>query len=141
MNLVRAFFPKSGHFSLNFEKGQGRPSSPLPLWLRAWTYIHELFSLFFFWCFLLFMFSIFPRNLKKSEAAIHMISRQNWLWKFCNFQRSLLSLNLEIYNRFHNILRLFDVLPNFPFTTSEMMDHYYLSTWYIRVASRVAEQF
>ena len=25
MNLVRAFFPKSGHFSLNFEKGQGGP--------------------------------------------------------------------------------------------------------------------
>ena len=29
MNLVRAFFPKIGHFSLNFEKGQGRPR-PLP---------------------------------------------------------------------------------------------------------------
>ena len=29
MNLVRAFFPKSGHFSLNFEKGQGRPLPPL----------------------------------------------------------------------------------------------------------------
>ena len=26
-----------------------------------------------------------------------------------------------IYNHFHNILRLFDVLPNFSFTTSEMM--------------------
>ena len=25
------------------------------------------------------------------------------------------------YNQFHNILRLFNVLPNFPFTTSEMM--------------------
>ena len=30
-----------------------------------------------------------------------------------------------IYNQFHNILRLLDILPNFPFTTSEMMcDHY-----------------
>ena len=28
MNLVRAFFPKSGHFSLNFEKGQGVPPPP-----------------------------------------------------------------------------------------------------------------
>ena len=27
----------------------------------------------------------------------------------------------HIYNQFHNILRLFDVLPNFPFTTSETM--------------------
>ena len=30
------------------------------------------------------------------------------------------------YNQFHNILRLLDVLPNFPFTTSETMGDYYL---------------
>ena len=30
------------------------------------------------------------------------------------------------YNQFHNILRLFDVLPNFPFITSEKMGDYYL---------------
>ena len=30
------------------------------------------------------------------------------------------------HNHFHNILRLFDVLPNFSFTTSEMMPNYYL---------------
>ena len=29
-------------------------------------------------------------------------------------------------NQFHNILRLFDVLPTFPFTTSETMGDYYL---------------
>ena len=29
-------------------------------------------------------------------------------------------------NQLHNILRLFDVLPNFPFTTSEKMRDYYL---------------
>ena len=28
-------------------------------------------------------------------------------------------------NQFHNILRLFDVLPIFSFTTSETMDDYY----------------
>ena len=44
-----------------------------------------------------------------------------------------------IYNQFHNILRLFDVLPNFRFTTSETMHDYYLSTLYIQVVSRVAE--
>ena len=43
------------------------------------------------------------------------------------------------YNHFHNILRLFDDLTNFPFTTSETMGDYHLYTWYIRVASRVAE--
>ena len=30
------------------------------------------------------------------------------------------------YNQFHNILRLFDVLSNFSFTTSETMHDYYL---------------
>ena len=44
------------------------------------------------------------------------------------------------YNHFHNVLRLFDVLPNFPFTTSETTDDYYLQTWYIRVASQVAKR-
>ena len=29
------------------------------------------------------------------------------------------------YNQFHNILRLFDVLLNFPFITSETMDDHY----------------
>ena len=32
----------------------------------------------------------------------------------------------KFYNHFHDILRLSDVLPNFPFTTSEMMRDYYL---------------
>ena len=30
------------------------------------------------------------------------------------------------YNQFQNVLKLFDVLPNFPFTSSEMMGDYYL---------------
>ena len=50
------------------------------------------------------------------------------------------SFVLSSYNHFHKILRLFDVLPNFSFTTSETMQNYYLYTWYLRVASRVAEQ-
>ena len=45
-----------------------------------------------------------------------------------------------LYNQFHNILRLFHVLLNFPFTTSETMGDEDLKTWYIRVASRVAER-
>ena len=48
--------------------------------------------------------------------------------------------SLFIYNQFHNILRLFDVLPNFSFTTSETMCGYYLRTWYIRVVSQVTER-
>ena len=38
----------------------------------------------------------------------------------------LVNNTLRIYNHSHNILRLFDVLPNFPFTKSETMDDYYL---------------
>ena len=30
-----------------------------------------------------------------------------------------MSMNTSIYNNVHNILTIFDVLPNFPFTTSE----------------------
>ena len=45
-----------------------------------------------------------------------------------------------IYNQLHIILRLFNVLTNFPFTTSETMGDNYLRTCYIRVASRVAER-
>ena len=40
-------------------------------------------------------------------------------------------------DQFHNILRLFNVLPNFPFTTSEAMGGYYLQRWYVRVAKRL----
>ena len=32
----------------------------------------------------------------------------------------------KVFNQFHNILRLFDVLPNFAFTTCETMGCYYL---------------
>ena len=45
-----------------------------------------------------------------------------------------------IHNHFHNILRLFDALQHFPFTASEPIGDYYLSTWYIRVALRAAER-
>ena len=44
-------------------------------------------------------------------------------------------------NQFHDILRLFYVFPNFTLTTRETMSDYYLSTWYVRVASRVSERF
>ena len=63
----------------------------------------------------------------------------------CFFLTISIELDLEIYhmdtnNSFHNIVRLFDVLSNVPFTTSETMRDYYLQTWYIPVSSRVAKQ-
>ena len=56
----------------------------------------------------------------------------------CLEAREAISMqNLSNYNHIHDILRLFDVLPSFPFITSETMHDYYLKTWYIRVASWV----
>ena len=43
-------------------------------------------------------------------------------------------------NQFDNILRLFDVSPNFDFTKSDPMGDYYIWTWYIRVESSVAKR-
>ena len=43
-------------------------------------------------------------------------------------------------NHFHNILRLFHVLPNFPFPNSQTIPNYYLQTWCMRVASRVVKR-
>ena len=60
------------------------------------------------------------------------------LYKFQRFKSQKSGKKSEIYNHFHNILRLFDVLTNFPFTTSETMRDYYLQTWYIRIASQIA---
>ena len=44
----------------------------------------------------------------------------------------------QTLNQFHNILRLFDVLLIIPSTASETMCNYYLQTWNIRFASRIA---
>ena len=46
----------------------------------------------------------------------------------------------DIANHFHNILRLFDVLTNFFFTTSETMRNSYLQTRYTRVALRIVKR-
>ena len=47
---------------------------------------------------------------------------------------SLIRYIIFTYSYFHDILRLFDVWPNFTFTSSETIRDFYLSTWHIRVA-------
>ena len=54
--------------------------------------------------------------------------------------KSAYQLHYVTYNQFHNILRLLNVLPNFSYTAREAMGDYYLQTWYIPVASRVANR-
>ena len=49
-------------------------------------------------------------------------------YEFCQIALSTVNSQLVIgsNNQFHNILRLFDVLPNFPITASETMCDNYL---------------
>ena len=75
---------------------------------------------------------IFRTNLPKKSIWSKTEKVNTITIEFCIFEL--------VCNHFHNILRLFHVLLNFPFTTSEAMRNYYLQTWYIRVASRVAER-
>ena len=81
---------------------------------------------------LLYLFiNVFTRYLSKTWWERCHILTQNSNIQFnmyaspCVFVFNFYVL-IYTYNKFHNILRLFDVLPNFPFTTSETMRDYYL---------------
>ena len=50
---------------------------------------------------------------KEKISKFGICNKDTWIKSYC-------------YNQFHNILRLFDVLLNFPFTTSETMADCYL---------------
>ena len=64
-------------------------------------------------------------NNHGSKRVIFPFSTGNTLfeqiWSKKN-QNCQFKLKLDTYNHFHNILRLFDVLSNFPFTSSETVD-------------------
>ena len=70
--------------------------------------------------------------MKKSVSGIKHTKKKNTISEFCIFEL--------IDNQLHKILRPFDVLPNLSFTTRETMGDYYLQTWYLRRALRVAER-
>ena len=55
-----------------------------------------------------------PSLSKKVISNLKRI-QMNTTTEFCIFEL--------VYNHFHNILRLFDILPSFPFTTSETKHH------------------
>ena len=50
----------------------------------------------------------------------YITEKVNTVIEFCIFKLT--------YNQFHSILRFFNVLPDFPFTTSEIIGDYYLQT-------------
>ena len=70
---------------------------------------------------------IFPDSVRRHgrpgwfEQKKHPISRFLLLVSY-----DLMICEVFTYNHSHNIMKLFDVLPNFPFTTKETMRHYYL---------------
>ena len=77
------------------------------------------------------------RKLKTFWSCIQLLTtrRPTTRKKLMKILFSILKISLSLYtilktllsyNQFHNILRLFDVLPNFPFTTSETMGDWYL---------------
>ena len=66
---------------------------------------------------------------KKNDTVhfFHFRLETPFLSKFGpNCQYLQFKVKLDTYNHFRNILRLFDVLTNFPFTTGETMRNYYL---------------
>ena len=65
--------------------------------------------------------------LKIMKNAFYVIVKVLFVLKIFKFLSWLFG---HLDNHFHNILRLFDVLPNFLFTTSETMRNYYLPTGY-----------
>ena len=64
-------------------------------------------------------------QVQQQQKCQTKIKRKMPEQRLLNQNISLVKQNV-IHNHFHNILRLFDVLPNFPFTTSETMGDFYL---------------
>ena len=63
----------------------------------------------------------------------HLRSQRTSKFEVLYMYSEILFLLHSNYNHFDDILRLFDVLANFPFSTSEAMRDYYLQTWCVCV--------
>ena len=63
---------------------------------------------------------------KKIITPVQDVINTNIGFSAINKRMITLRLNLYDYNHFPNILRFFDVLPNFLFITGETMCNYYL---------------
>ena len=75
----------------------------------------------------MFFFNLVNVDILKTRIR-HMTKRIRWMrriQRICRI-RILIRIYITLYNQMHNILRLFNDLPNFPFTTSETMRDYYL---------------
>ena len=120
-------------------KLRNRNISTVTYWSNCWrkTFLTQRFSLLF----------IYPCHIYRTEVTVvnvicrlppnHWYTKSHWLsGSTCLFSQTFCTrlansmrkpwFVLVFYNQFHNILRLFDVLPSFSFTTSETMGDYYL---------------
>ena len=73
-----------------------------------------------------FFFKIILTSLDLSSLECNY-HQQSYKYKLLHKVENIINENIEqkrTYNQFHNILRLFDVLPNFLFTTNEKMRDY-----------------
>ena len=72
------------------------------------------------------IFPSLPGQFDLSCFTMSNFQSYEYPWKpnFSNHIKFI--LKTSNYDQFHNILRLFNVLPNFPFTSSEKMRDYYL---------------
>ena len=79
-------------------------------------------------------------KIKKSQKHLWPwgVRPKNYIWAIWT-QKRYQAISPEPYNHFQNILRLFDVLPDFPFAASETIRDYYLTTWHMAVVSRVGK--
>ena len=77
-----------------------------------------------YWLIKAFFVKIFTAS-KTSLVLTHINTNPELLIKFVAIKLGMWA-EVHAYNHFHNILRLFDVLPKFSFTVSETMGEYYL---------------
>ena len=70
---------------------------------------------------------ILARTIQWCCSRFSFLTGNTFFGKFdLKIQSCQFKVKFDNYNQFHNILRLSDVIPNFPFTTSETMGDYYL---------------
>ena len=107
-HLFRKFGKRKYGFSCSGKRGPKNQNSPFKLKFGTMTNSNQQNSM------VVFAFSVL--DWKHRFWAKFGPKNQN-----CQFK-----LKFGSYNQFHNILRFFNVLSNFPFTTSETMGNYYL---------------
>ena len=73
------------------------------------------------------IFTLVIKTITRKTMLTSPIHNKYFTWLLNNSLTYNICHWVDIYNQSHNILRLFDVLPNFPLATSEAIGNYYTS--------------